>query len=204
MADSVENLDRSAPFVHPSAAIESGVSIGSGTRIWSSVQVRTGARIGRDCNIGRNVFIDLGVVIGDCVKVQNNSSLYEGVVIEDGAFIGPHVIFTNDRIPRSITPGGRPKDTDDWELGSTTVCTGASLGAGTVVVTGTTIGAWAMVGSGTVVTRDIPAHALVVGNPGRVIGWITAGGQRCETQAEVQTRTADEIAMEDDIERSQP
>jgi acetyltransferase-like isoleucine patch superfamily enzyme len=168
-------------YVHPTASVESDVCIGSGTKVWSNVQIRRGARVGRSCVIGRNAFVDLDVVVGDHVKVQNNASLYEGVTIEDGVFIGPHVVFTNDRVPRAIAPDGRLKTTDDWSLGRTTVRVGASLGACSVVVTGIEIGRWAMVGSGAVVTRDVPEHALVLGNPARLVGYVSASGARCET-----------------------
>lgn len=166
---------------HPSAQIEDDVVIGDRTMIWSNVQIRRGARIGSDCVFGRNSFVDVGVVVGNCVKVQNNASLYEGVTLEDGVFVGPHVIFTNDRLPRAITPTGTLKTTADWVLGTTTVRQGASIGAGAVIVTGADIGRWAMVGAGTVVTRDIPDHGLVVGSPGRIIGYVSAGGVRCDT-----------------------
>ena len=179
-------------WIHPTAQIDEDVVVGDGTRIWANVQVRAGARIGLECSFGRNSFVDLGVVVGNRVKVQNNASLYEGVVLDDGVFIGPHVIFTNDRIPRAVTPDGRLKTTDDWELGRTTVGRGAALGAGAIVVTGVDIGAWAMIGAGTVITRDVPEHALVVGNPGRIIGYISAGGQRCETQHEARVLTTNE------------
>ncbi len=173
-------------FVHPSAVVEDGAVVGAGTKIWAQVQVRTGARIGTQCIFGRNSFVDRDVVVGDRVKVQNNASLYEGVRLQDGVFIGPHVIFTNDRVPRAVCPDGSLKDTEDWTLGSTLVCEGAALGAGTVVVTGVTIGRWSMIGSGTVVTKDVPAFALVLGNPGRVVGWVSAGGVRCASAAEAE------------------
>lgn len=155
--------------------------VGAGSKVWSNVQIRTGARVGRNCVFGRNSFVDADVVVGDNVKVQNNASLYEGVSVEDGAFIGPHVIFTNDRIPRAVNPDGSLKSADDWVLDQTLVKTGAALGAGTVVVTGVTIGAWSMTGSGSVVTKSVPDHALVLGNPARIVGWVSAAGDRCDS-----------------------
>lgn len=172
------------PGVHidPSACVEPGATIGAGTKIWSNVQVRSGATIGSGCVFGRNSFVDVDVVVGDYVKVQNNASLYEGVVIADGVFVGPHVIFTNDRVPRAVNPDLTLKAASDWEVGKTFVDVGAALGAGVVVVTGVTVGKWAMAGSGSVVTRDVPDHALVLGNPARRVAWISAAGVRCDTQ----------------------
>jgi UDP-2-acetamido-3-amino-2,3-dideoxy-glucuronate N-acetyltransferase len=174
---------------HPSASVEPGAAIGENTRIWSNVQVRAGARIGRNCVVGRNSFVDVDVTIGDNVKVQNNASLYEGVAVADGAFIGPHVIFTNDRVPRAVNPDGSLKSADDWELGRTFVDVGAAIGAGVVVVAGVTIGRWAMVGSGAIVTKDVPDHALVIGNPARSIGWVSASGVQCSSQDEARRLT---------------
>lgn len=182
-------------FIHATAEVASSAIIGEGTRIWSLCQVRDGAVLGDHCIVGRNSFIDLHVQIGANVKIQNNCSLYEGVTLEDGVFIGPHVTFTNDLYPRAINPDGSLKDTSDWVLGRTRVRYGAALGARTVVVTGTTIGRWAMIGSGTVVTRDVPDHALVVGSPGRIIGWVSAAGVRCDSQAEAQALTSSEATM---------
>lgn len=177
------------PFVHASATVEDGARLGPGTKVWAQVQIRSGATIGSNCIIGRNCFVDVDVTVGDNVKVQNNSSLYEGVELDDGVFIGPHVIFTNDKIPRAVNPDGSLKDQTDWTLGRTRVEKGAALGAGTVVVTGITIGAWSMIGSGTVVTRSVPAHALVLGNPGRIVGWVSAAGVRCADQDAAVART---------------
>lgn len=171
----------SGTFVHPTAIVEEGATVGDGTRVWAYAQIRPGARVGRSCNLGRNCFVDVDVEVGDHVKVQNNASLYEGVTLESGVFIGPHVIFTNDKVPRAITPDGSLKTTDDWVLGRTLVRHGAALGAGAVIVTGIEIGQWAMIGSGTVVTKDVPDHALVVGNPGRIIGYVSAAGRRYAT-----------------------
>lgn len=178
--------------IHASAQVEAGATIGAGTSIWSNVQVRPGAQIGTNCVFGRNSFVDLHVKVGNNVKVQNNASLYEGVELADGVFIGPHVIFTNDRIPRAVNPDGTLKTTDDWELGRTFVDEGAALGAGVVVVTGVTIGKWAIVGSGAVVTRDVPDHALMVGNPAKSIGWVSAAGVRCPSQDEARSLTEQE------------
>ncbi len=182
----------SGTFVHPTALVEDGATLGDGTKVWALVQVRAGARVGRGCILGRNCFVDVDVELGDNVKVQNNASLYEGVTLEDGVFVGPHVIFTNDKVPRAITPAGALKSADDWELGRTVVRHGAAIGAGAVVVTGIEIGRWAMIGSGTVVTKDVPDHALVIGNPGRIIGYVSAAGQRFETADEARTASVHE------------
>lgn len=179
-------------FVHATAEVSDSATIGDGTRIWSLCQIRDGARLGANCIVGRNSFIDVNVEVGANVKIQNNCSLYEGVQLEDGVFIGPHVTFTNDLYPRAINPDGTLKDASDWVLGRTLVRYGAALGARTVVVTGVMIGRWAMIGSGTVVTRDVPDHALVVGSPGRTIGWVSAAGVRCASQAEAEALTSAE------------
>jgi UDP-2-acetamido-3-amino-2,3-dideoxy-glucuronate N-acetyltransferase len=182
----------SGVFVHPTAIVEDGAIIGADTKVWAFAQVRPGARIGRGCNFGRNTFVDADVEVGDHVKVQNNASLFEGVTIESGVFVGPHVVFTNDKVPRAITPSGRSKHSDDWELGRTVVRHGAAIGAGSVIVTGIEIGRWAMIGSGAVVTRDVPEHALVVGNPARVIGYVSAAGNRYDTADEARDASAQE------------
>ena len=164
-------------MIHPTADVSPDARVGAGTRIWSGVQVREGAVVGSDCSIGKDVYIDKGVVIGDRVKIQNHASLYRGLTIEDGVFIGPHVAFTNDRYPRTITPDGRVQTDDDWQVEATLVRHGASIGAGSVVVSGVTIGRWAMVGAGSVVTRDVPDQALVKGNPARVTGYVCECGK---------------------------
>jgi acetyltransferase-like isoleucine patch superfamily enzyme len=170
--------------IHPQAEVHPEAQIGDGTMIWRNAQVRERARLGKKCIVGQGSYIEYDVVIGDNVKIQNNSSLYNGLTLEDGVFIGPHVVFTNDKLPRAVNPDGSLKGADDWTVGKTLVKRGAALGACTVVVTGVTIGEWVMVGSGSVVTRDVPAHALVVGNPARVIGWVSATGVRCKSQEE--------------------
>lgn len=179
-------------IIHPTADVSPQAEIGEGTRVWGNAQIRERARIGCNCIIGRNVYIEFDVTVGDNVKIQANASLYVGLTVEDGVFIGPHVVFTNDKLPRAINADGTLKSASDWHVGRTLVRYGAALGAGTVVVTGVTIGRWAMVGSGSVVTRDVPDHALVVGNPARLIGYVSAGGVRCATQAEAIELTARE------------
>ncbi len=156
-------------FVHPTAVVEDDVVIGEGTRIWHFVHVRRGARIGRGCNIGKGVYIDVGVVIGDRVKIQNFVSVYRGVTLEDDVFVGPHATFTNDLYPRSFN--------EDWELVPTLVKKGASIGANATIVCGVTIGEYAMVGAGAVVTKDVPPHGLVYGNPARLKGFVCYCGR---------------------------
>ena len=170
-------VERADVRVHPTAEVSPRAIVGSGTSIWNQAQVREGARIGAACVIGKNVYVDADVVIGDRVKVQNNVSLFHGVTVEDGVFIGPHVCFTNDRIPRAVNADGSPKTDADWELVSTLVRRGAALGANSTILAGITIGRWAMVGSGSVVTRDVADHELVAGNPARRLGSVCACGQ---------------------------
>jgi UDP-2-acetamido-3-amino-2,3-dideoxy-glucuronate N-acetyltransferase len=164
--------------IHPTATIEAGAVIHGETRIWHHAHVREDAIIGRECILGKGVFIDRGVHVGDRVKIQNYACLYHGSIIEDGVFIGPHVVLTNDRLPRAIAPLGALKTDDDWQCGVTRIGMGASLGAGAVILPGITIGAWAMVGAGAVVTADVPPHGLVVGSPARLIGSVCACGNR--------------------------
>ncbi|MEQ8675454.1 MAG: acyltransferase [Aggregatilineales bacterium] len=167
-------------YIHPSADVEDGAEIGAETKIWHLAHIRRQAQVGANCVIGRGVFVDSGVKIGNAVKIQNYVSIYHGVTIEDGVFVGPHVVFTNDKLPRAINQDGTPKDTSDWIVSETTIGYGASLGANAVIVCGVKIGKWAMVGAGSVVTRDIEDYGLVVGNPARLIGYVNEDGTRRE------------------------
>jgi acetyltransferase-like isoleucine patch superfamily enzyme len=126
--------------------------------------------------LSKDVYTDASVQIGDNCKIQNGISVYHGVTLEDGVFCGPHMVFTNDRNPRAINPDGSLKNASEWTLGETRIQRGASIGAGAIIVCGVTIGPWAMVGAGAVVTRDIPAHGLVYGNPARLRGFVSAQG----------------------------
>jgi UDP-2-acetamido-3-amino-2,3-dideoxy-glucuronate N-acetyltransferase len=159
-------------MIHPTADVSDLAIIGAGTRIWNQCQVRENARIGRECILGKDVYVDSGVEIGDDVKVQNGVYIYHGTSIESGVFIGPGVIFTNDRWPRAINSDGSLKGDDDWEVGEIRVCYGASIGAGAIILPGVTIGKFALVGAGAVVTRNVPEHTLVVGNPARQVGYV--------------------------------
>ena len=160
-------------FVHDKGLCES-TEVGAGTRVWAFAHVLPGARVGRGCNICDGAYVEGGVVLGDNVTVKNNTLLYEGVRCEDDVFLGPNVVFTNDLRPRAaIKRGGA-------DFLPTLVRRGASLGAGTVVVCGTTIGENAFAGAGSVITRDVPAHAFVAGNPARQKGWVCACGERLD------------------------
>ena len=171
-------MAQSSFYIHPTAEVSPDARVGAGTRIWRHAHIREHAHIGETCNIGKGVYIDVHVHIGSHVKIQNNSSIFEGVTLEDGVFVGPHVCFTNDLAPRAITPTGKLKSADDWEITPTLVKYGASIGAGAVIVCGITIGEFALVGAGSVVTRDVAPHTLVFGNPARQQGYVCRCARR--------------------------
>jgi len=171
--------------IHSTADVSPDSIIGDGSTIWHGVQIREGAKLGANCILSKGVYIDLDVSIGDNVKIQNYVSVYHGVIIEDGVFVGPHVCFTNDLRPRAVTPDGLLKVGDDWELGKTLICRGASLGANATIRCGIVIGAWAMVGAGSVVTRDVPDYGLVIGNPAYLVGFVCPCGSKLVKQSRV-------------------
>ena len=160
-------------FLHESSYVDKNVQIMSGTKIWHFSHVQEGAQIGKNCIIGQNVNIGNNVSIGNYVKIQNNVSVYEGVEIEDYVFCGPSMVFTNVLIPRSEYP---QRGSSFYQ--KTLIKKSASIGANATIVCGVTVGKYALIGAGTVITKNIPAHALVVGNPGKIIGWVDRKGRR--------------------------
>jgi len=206
--ESKPSLGRSY-FAHPSAFIDDDVEIGEGTTLWHVSHVLSGSRIGRNCRIGQNVVIGPRATIGDGVKIQNNVSVYEGVTLEDAVFCGPSMVFTNVINPRSEIPRMQ-------ELSPTLVRRGASLGANCTVLCGIAIGRYAFVGAGAVVTRDVPDHALVVGNPARIVGWMCqcgiklapaeSEGQRreCSSCGRLYLREAEGLAAADPVSAPSP
>jgi UDP-2-acetamido-3-amino-2,3-dideoxy-glucuronate N-acetyltransferase len=172
-------------MVHPSAHVEPGALIGEGTKVWHNAHIRKGSRVGKSCVIGKSVYIDATVKVGNFVKIQNFATLYQGLTVEDGVYIGPSVTFTNDKVPRSINPDGTPKSLEDWTCLNTVIKKGASVGANATVLPGLTIGEWAMIGAGSMVTKDVPAYSVVVGNPAKVVGRVDAEGNVVKTTLSV-------------------
>jgi acetyltransferase-like isoleucine patch superfamily enzyme len=175
--------------IHPTSLVSDKAEIGDGTQIWLFCQVRENVKIGKACIFGKGVYVDADVVIGDHVKVQNNASIYTGVTIEDGVFVGPHVCFTNDKVPRAVNPDMSLKALADWHVTATRVKAGAALGANATIVCGVTVGRWAMVASGAVVTKDVPDHALVMGNPARFAAWVCPCGNKVSLDPATQRGT---------------
>lgn len=160
----------------PSADVDVTASIGDGGVIWHLAQVRADAVLGRNVVVGRGAYVGTGVRAGDNCKIQNYALVYEPAVLEDGVFIGPAVVLTNDTYPRAVNPDGTQKSSSDWEAVGVRVRTGASIGAGAVCVAPVTIGRWATVAAGAVVVRDVPDYALVAGLPARQVAWVGEAG----------------------------
>ena len=159
-------------FIHSTAEVSPAAKIGEGTKIWNQAQVREGAVIGENCIISKNVYIDENVRIGSRVKIQNNVNVYHGVTVEDDVFLGPSMTFTNDMFPRAFNA--------DWEVSDTLVRRGASIGANCTIRCGIEIGEYAMIGAGSTVTKNVAAHALMVGNPAKQIGWVCKCGAKLD------------------------
>ena len=170
-----EHLADQDYFIHESAYVDAGVKIGKGTKIWHFSHVQSGSTIGEGCILGQNVNIGNNVIIGNKCKVQNNVSIYEGVELEDYVFCGPSMVFTNIKLPRSEFP----QRGSEYYL-KTLIKKSASIGANATIVCGVALGEYSFIGSGAVVTKDVPAHALVVGNPAKIVGWVDKKGLRLD------------------------
>lgn len=156
--------------IHPTVNMSEGCVIGAGTKVWINSQIRENVFIGKDCIIGKDTYIDHDVTIGNRVKIQNGVSIYYGITVKDDVFIGPNAVFTNDYYPRAFNK--------EWIVTQTLVMEGASIGANATIICGITLGKYCMVGAGSVVTKDVPDHALVVGNPAHIIGYVCKCGRR--------------------------
>ncbi|WP_261792441.1 acyltransferase [Arthrobacter sp. PM3] len=159
-----------------SADVAETASIGEGTRIWHLAQIREDAVLGANCNIGRGAYVGPGVQLGDNCKLQNYALVYEPARLADGVFVGPAAVLTNDLYPRAVTPDGTLKGSDDWVAVGVTIGKGASVGARAVCIAPACIGEWATVAAGAVVTKDVPAFAVVAGVPARQVGWVGEAG----------------------------
>lgn len=181
--------------IHPSAIVDEGAVLGEGCRVWHFVHISGGARIGQQCSFGQNVYVGNDVTIGNNVKIQNNVSVYDAVAIENDVFCGPSMVFTNVYNPRSAV-------TRKDQYRRTLVRRGATLGANCTIVCGTTIGRYAFIGAGAVITRDVPDFALMVGVPGRQIGWMSRYGEQLDlplsgSGTTICAHTADRYVMQD-------
>lgn len=163
-------MSRDNVYIHPSAEVHPEAEIGAGTKIWNWTKIRENARIGANCTIGQCIYVDSGVVIGDACKIQNCVSVYHGVTIGRAVLVGPNVTFTNDRFPRAANP--------EWQVDPTVVEDGASIGGNATIRCGVRLGAYCMIGAGSVVTHDVPAFGLVVGQPARLIDYVDRDGHR--------------------------
>ncbi len=177
-----EIMSKEKVFIHDTSEVSEGADIGEGTKIWHYCQIREGVKIGTNCNFGKGVYVDFGVIIGNNVKVQNRVNIYHGVVIEDDVFLGPSMTFTNDPYPRASI-------WNDSRVKNTLVREGASLGANCTILCGNTIGKYALVGAGSVVTKDVPDHALVAGNPARIIGFVCQCGMKASPKDKITPRS---------------
>ncbi|MGD8213971.1 acyltransferase [Aestuariimicrobium sp. Y1814] len=198
----VEEPPLSNARIQPSADLDDGVEIGDGSSVWHLAQVRGGAVLGENVIVGRGAYIGTGVHVGNNCKIQNYALVYEPAHLEDGVFIGPAAVLTNDTFPRAINPDGTAKSADDWEAVGVTLKQGSSVGARAVCVAPVTIGRWATVAAGAVVTKDVPDYALVAGVPAKRIRWVGRSGLPLEDIGEGRFRdpkTGDEFVEANEV-----
>jgi UDP-2-acetamido-3-amino-2,3-dideoxy-glucuronate N-acetyltransferase len=186
--------------VMKSADVDDRAEVGDGTSVWHLAQIREDAVLGVNCVVGRGAYVGSGVRVGNNVKIQNYALVYEPAIVEDGAFIGPAVVLTNDMFPRAVNPDGTPKSPADWGAVGVTIRTGAAVGARAVCIAPITIGRWALVAAGSVVTKDVPDFALVAGSPAKRLKWVGKAGRPLENVGGAQWRCpqTDELYVERD------
>lgn len=186
-------------MIASSADVDGRARVAESARVWDLSQVREDASIGENCIIGRGSYIDIGVEIGANCKIQNHALLYAPAVLEDGVFVGPAAVLTNDTFPRAINPDGSIQESADWDSRGVILRRGCSIGARAVVLGGVEVGEWALVAAGAVVTRDVPQRALVVGVPAKRMGWVGTDGRPMETLGgELEDRGTGERFVETD------
>lgn len=188
--------------IQPTADMDDGVTIGDGSSIWHLAQVRGGADIGENVIVGRGAYIGSDVHIGNNCKIQNYALVYEPAYLEDGVFVGPAAVLTNDTFPRAINPDGSPKSAHDWEAVGVTLKQGCAIGARAVCVAPVTVGRWATVAAGSVVTKDVPDYALVAGVPAKRIKWVGRSGFPLESAGEgrwTDPKTGDQFVEENEV-----
>ena len=187
-------------LIAPDALVDPNAQVAESAKVWGLAQVREGASVGENCIIGRAAYVDAGVTVGANCKIQNNALVYAPAVLEDGVFVGPAAVLTNDTFPRAVNPDGSLKAGSDWEMVGVNVRRGASVGAGAVVLAGVEIGEWALVAAGAVVTKDVAPYALVAGVPARRVSWVGPSGQPLVRQdgVWVDPETGAEFSEEDE------
>ena len=191
-------------MIAPTADVDPLARVAETAQIWDLAQVREGAVVGENCVVGRSVYIDAGVLVGDNCKIQNAALVYAPAVLDAGVFVGPAAVLTNDSFPRAINPDGTLRKATDWNTIGVTVHRGASIGAQSIILGGVEIGEWALIGAGAVVTKDVPAYALMVGVPARRLAWVGPHGVPLERREGIWVDPQSGAAFIEEDERITP